>query len=82
MFAARFALAACLLVISLGVWFLLNRSASKPPGAFATATAALDLRNQIDHAIPDVEVSPLSEELERLNRDLDNATQTLLAALP
>jgi len=78
----RFALAACVLTIAFGVWFSLNRLAPTQSISMAGVTDALDFRVEIKDTIPDVQVSSLSDELERLNHDLDNATQTLLAALP
>jgi hypothetical protein len=78
----RFALAACVIAIAFGIWFSLNRPAPRQPGSLAGVTDALDFRVEIYDSISEVQVSSLSQELERLNKDLDNATQTLLAALP
>ena len=78
----RCAFGICVLAIAFGVWFSLNRLAPTQSVSMAGVTDALDFRVEIKDTIPDVQVSSLSDELERLNHDLDNATQTLLAALP
>jgi len=77
----QFALGACVVAIGFGIWGSLNRPAPTQPASIAGVVDALDFRNEINETIPKVQVS-LSDELERLNHDLDNATQTLIATLP
>jgi len=75
----------CLALILAGAWWPRHRPA-QPPGpiaqALAAPSAALDLGGQMTRAMPAAVLAPLSEELDRLNRDLDHTAQFLLANLP
>ena len=64
---------------------------SRPPGAgsghsesssLAAASSALDLGGKLVREMPDAALSPLSEEMQRLNLDLASAQKFLLASLP
>jgi hypothetical protein len=48
----------------------------------APAVAALDLSEEMARTMPDAVMAPLSDEWQRLGRDLDRTTQFLLASLP
>ena len=52
------------------------------PQSLAAATTALEMGGQMAQAMPSAVVAPLADELERLNRDLANTAQFLLASLP
>ena len=71
-------------VLLAACWFLYipGRQSAHPPQSLAAATAALELGGQITRTVPSAVVAPLSDELERLNRDLDSTAQFLLASLP
>jgi hypothetical protein len=59
--------------------------ASKPPparGAFERAGTALATSEEMARAVPATAVAPLIEEWQRLNQDLDNTAQFLVATLP
>jgi hypothetical protein len=84
--AVRWLPAPALLAVGLLVsWFVLHRPAAPPvsgaPGLDAAA-AALVTGGQIAQAAPAAVVAPLSDELERLNKDLQNTAQFLLASVP
>ena len=72
-------------MLVLGVLWVLQ-SPVRPPAQtaqpLAAATTALNLGNQMVRTMPSAVVAPLSDELERLNRDLDKTAQFLLASLP
>ncbi len=66
-----------------------SHSVKPPPGAPMAITqalgapgTALELGGRVTRAVPSGMVAPLSDELERLNRDLDQTAQFLLANLP
>ena len=48
----------------------------------AVATTALQVSGEMARAVPSAVVSPLADELKKLNLDLDNTAQFLLASLP
>ncbi len=66
-------------------WLAL-RGPAPPPArgthSLAAATTALEMSGQLAQTVPSAVVAPLSDELERLNRDLDNTAQFILASLP
>ena len=71
--------------VLLAVWLAPRRPV--PPlvqdmQSLSAATTALDIGGQMARAVPSAVVAPLSDELERLNRDLNNTAQFLLASLP
>ena len=82
--------AGCLLpalavVVLLAIWWVARgpvRPAVQDTQSLAAATTALDLGGEMARAVPSAVVSPLSNELERLNRDLNNTAQFVLASLP
>jgi hypothetical protein len=55
---------------------------SKGTQSLAAATTALEMGGQLAQAAPSAVVAPLSDELARLNRDLDNTARFILASLP
>jgi len=72
-------------LVVMAVWPGL-RGPRRPPAqgrqSLAAATTALELSSQLAQTVPPAVVAPLSDELERLNRDLDNTAQFILASLP
>jgi hypothetical protein len=72
------------LVFAVALWALHSPVPTPVPEAqpLAAATTALQLGNQVVQTMPSAVVSPLSDELDRLNRDLDKTAQFLLASLP
>jgi hypothetical protein len=58
------------------------RSSAPNPQSLAAATTALEIGGQMAQAMPSAMVAPLADELARLNRDLNNTAQFLLASLP
>ena len=50
--------------------------------SLAVASSVLETGGQLIHEMPDAALSPLNEEMQRLNRDLDGAKNFLLASLP
>jgi hypothetical protein len=79
--------AACVAV----VWLVAQHHGSGPvskPGNHATleslavAQSALEMGGQITRTIPDAMMSPLTDEWERVNRDLTSTANFLLASLP
>jgi hypothetical protein len=67
------------------IWQAQRHPARPAPTAtqsLATAASALDMSRQMTRVVPSAVLGPLSEELERLNRDLDNTAKFLLASLP
>jgi hypothetical protein len=72
-------------LVLVAVWQALHGPA-RPPAqgtqSLAVATTALEMSGQLVQTMPSAVVAPLSDELERLNRDLDNTAQFILASLP
>jgi hypothetical protein len=61
----------------------ISKTLPKPEAqSLAAAVSALEIGNQVARVAPSAVVAPLSDELERLNRDLDSAAQFLLASVP
>ena len=50
--------------------------------SLAVASSVLETGGQLIREMPDAALSPLSDEMQRLNRDLDGAKKFLLASLP
>lgn len=75
-------------VVVLGLMMVLNaaRGPVRPPiqatHPLTDATTALRVSGEMARAVPSAVVSPLTDELQRLNQDLDNTAQFLLASLP
>ena len=62
-------------------------SPNRPPGvadppAFASAGSTLELGSGLMRAAPAAAIAPLSDEMRKLDRDLSDAEQFLMAALP
>jgi hypothetical protein len=71
------------LVLALGVWAALKPPAPAPnPAPFAAVSTTLEMGNNMPQTLPPALVAPLSEELDRLNRDLNNTAEFLLASVP
>ena len=72
-------------LLLMAVWLAL-RSPGRPlvqdRPSLAVVTIALEMSGQLAHTVPSAVVAPLSDELERLNRDLDDTAQFILASLP
>jgi hypothetical protein len=51
-------------------------------GQFHNAAAVLDAANNLQQVLPAATLDPITLELDRLSRDLTNATDLLLATLP
>ena len=50
--------------------------------SLAVASSVLETGGQLIQEMPDAALSPLNEEMQQLNRDLDGAKKFLLASLP
>jgi hypothetical protein len=78
--------APALVALALSVVWHFQRGPVRPPAPdpqpLAAAATALEIGGQMAQAMPSAVVAPLAAELERLNRDLDNTAQFLLASLP
>ena len=67
------------------VWSVLRGPAPAPARGsppLAAAGTALEMGGQLAQTVPSAVVAPLSDELERLNQDLTNTAQFILASLP
>jgi hypothetical protein len=84
--AAAAVAAALVLTLVLGGGWLTRRQPAPPPPTAAQAlsapAAALDWSAEMSRTVPAAVVAPLSDELERVNRDLENTADFLLASLP
>ena len=72
-------------IMLLGFWWVLRSPARQSPPdtqSLAAASSALELSGQLARTVPSAVVAPLSGELERLNLDLANTAQFLLASVP
>jgi len=67
------------LLVFAGAWWVRDRVRST---ALQPATAALNLGSKMPETIATSAIAPLSDELDRLNRDLDQTKEFLLASLP
>jgi len=74
--------AAMVLLLVLWVLHAPVRTPVQNAQPLAAATSALKLGDQVVRSMPSAMVAPLSDELDRLNRDLDRTAQFLLASLP
>jgi hypothetical protein len=66
-------------------WYVARGPARLPmqdAQSLAVATTALEMGGQVAQAVPSAVVTPLSDELEKVNRDLNSTAQFLLASLP
>jgi hypothetical protein len=84
-FLPWFSASAAAVLALLVVWFAAHGPA-RPPGrdvqSLAAAMTALEMGGQVARAVPSSVVNPLADELARVNQDLDNTAQFLLASLP
>lgn len=67
------------------VWYAAPGPARLPTRdaqSLAVATTALEMGGQVARAVPSAVVSPLADELARVNQDLNSTAQFLLASLP
>jgi len=67
------------------VWLALRGPVVPPTQgtqSLAAATTAWEMSARLAQTVPSAVVAPLSDELARLNRDLDNTAQFILASLP
>jgi hypothetical protein len=60
----------------------LGPNSAPPQSAFERAGMALATGQEMARAVPVTALAPLTEEWQRLNQDLDNTAQFLLATLP
>ncbi len=77
--------APALVALALLAWHAQRGPASRSapsPQSLAAAATALAIGGQMAQAMPAAVVAPLADELARLNRDLNNTAQFLLASLP
>jgi len=75
---------ALLLLLLLGVWWS-TRETSTPiaqPNLFASAASALDAAPQVTRDIPAQALSPLTEEWDHLDSDLNKTADFLLTSIP
>jgi len=70
----------CAAILVLGGWHLLRQPAA--PSPLAHANTALAMGRQIAQTAPSTLLAPLSDEWEKINLDLSNTAQFLLANLP
>jgi hypothetical protein len=66
---------------ALSAWHVASRP-TPARGAFEPAGRALTTSEEMASTVPGTALAPLTEEWQRLNQDLDNTTQFLLATLP
>lgn len=77
-----------LLTLSAALWFNHTRSDIKTPPAISEiqplreASTALELAGNTLESAPTKAIAPLSDEMQRLSLDVDNARQFLLASFP
>lgn len=72
-------------VIVLGFWLALHNGPAKnssTPRSMPDISTAFTRSQEMVKALPSVAVGPLSDELDKVNRDLDRTTDFLLAAVP
>jgi len=69
------------MLVVMGLWMLLNRPANEAP-SLPDAATALEQSRQLAQMAPDVVLSPLTQEMNNLNRDLQNAVEFLAASVP
>ena len=69
------------LLVGLGLWWSLRQPPQESP-SFAAATTALAQSREIALKAPDAVLAPLTQEMNNLNRDLQNAVEFLAASVP
>jgi len=82
----RWVAAPVVAALALAAVWQMPRGPARPPAqgtrSLAAAATALEMSSQLAQTVPSAVVAPLSDELERLNRDLDNTAEFILASLP
>ena len=74
--------------VLLGVWWTINRSGTlSPPNGgsqptLAAAPTVVEAGDQMTRALPSAVIAPMTDELDRMSRDLDSTAQFLLASVP
>jgi len=76
-----------LVLLALIGWLVWSRQSVLSPSSpesrvLAGAPSALELSGAVTRTVPEAVFSPLAEEWNRLNRDLDRTAEFLLASLP
>jgi hypothetical protein len=72
-------------MVVIAVWYVSHgpeRLPARDAQSLAAATTALEMGGRVARAAPAAVVTPLADELARVNRDLDSTAQFLLASLP
>jgi hypothetical protein len=72
-------------LVVMAVWYVARgpeRLPARDAQSLAVATSAFEMGGQVARAVPTAVVSPLADELEKVNRDLNSTAQFLLASLP
>jgi hypothetical protein len=69
------------LLTGLAVWWSVTRPPHDSP-SLAAATSALEQSHEITQNAPAAVLAPLSQEMEYLNRDFQNAMEFLIASVP
>jgi hypothetical protein len=82
----RWLAAPALIALALaGVWWAVRPTGvatHESPATLAAASSALELPHKIARTMPAEMLAPLSEEMARVNQDLDRTKQFLIASLP
>lgn len=75
---------ALLVLLLLGVWWSTSETSTPmaQPNLFASAASALDAAPQVTRDIPAQALSPLTEEWEHLDRDLNKTADFLITSIP
>jgi hypothetical protein len=73
-------------LILFGSWLALHhspvKSATSSAQSFSEISSALATSQELMDSLPAVTVGPLSDELDKVNRDLDRTAEFLIATLP
>ena len=69
------------MLVVIGLWRLMSRPPYEPP-SLPDAAAALEQSHQIAQKAPDAMLAPLTQEMNNLNRDFQNAVEFLAASVP
>jgi hypothetical protein len=76
---------ALMALVLAGVWWAVRPTGvatHEAPATLAAASSALELPHKIARTMPAEMLAPLSEEMARVNQDLDRTKQFLIASLP
>lgn len=77
------ALGTALIALAFAIWLTGTRpDRPETPDVMASAGSALQLEDTVTHTLPLATVTPLNEEISRLNLDLTNTAHYLLANVP